>query len=95
MTLPDSKSLRGDNKTFYFDCGSNARGIFLKLSEVRSNHYRSSITVPEKFWDQFIVNMKEFIDKIETEKASQSVAAPETVTIKTEPATIEENTTKS
>ena len=68
VTLPDSKSLRADNKTFYFDCGSNPRGVFLRLSEVRSNRYRSSITVPEKFWDQFVVNMKEFIEKIESGK---------------------------
>jgi transcriptional activator protein Pur-alpha len=68
VTLPDSKSLRADNKTFYFDCGSNSRGIFLRLSEVRSNRYRSSITVPEKFWDQFVVNMREFIEKIESGK---------------------------
>ena len=70
ISLPESKSLRADNKTFYFDCGSNPRGIFLRLSEVRSNRYRSSITVPEKFWDQFVVNMREFIEKVENEKAS-------------------------
>jgi hypothetical protein len=68
VSLPDSKSIRADNKTFYFDCGSNPRGVFLRLSEVRSNRYRTSITVPEKFWDQFVVNMKEFIEKIETGK---------------------------
>ena len=34
--LPESKSLRADNKTFYFDCGSNPRGVFLKISEVRN-----------------------------------------------------------
>ena len=32
--LPESKSLRADNKTFYFDCGSNQLGVFLKISEV-------------------------------------------------------------
>jgi hypothetical protein len=37
VSLPDSKSIRADNKTFYFDCGSNPRGVFLRLSEVRSN----------------------------------------------------------
>ncbi len=30
----DSKSIRADNKTFYFDFGSNPRGSFLKISEV-------------------------------------------------------------
>jgi hypothetical protein len=88
VALPDSKTLRADNKTFYFDCGSNARGIFLRVSEVsffffiifefyvfvfqkvRPSRFRSAITIPEKFWEQFVSNMKEFIDKIEVEKAT-------------------------
>ena len=32
--LPDSKSLRAENKTFFFDYGTNQRGAFLKISEV-------------------------------------------------------------
>ena len=32
--LPESKYLRVGNKHFYFDIGSNARGIFLRISEV-------------------------------------------------------------
>lgn len=61
--LPESKSLRADNKTFYFDCGSNQRGIFLKISEVRQNRYRTSITVPEKYLKQFRDQIAEFVDK--------------------------------
>ena len=90
MAIPESIALRADNKTFYFDCGSNPRGIFLRISEViklnlmiiinrkvcfwkvRPSRFRSAITIPEKFWDQFVSNMKEFINKIEHEKASQS-----------------------
>ena len=34
MAIPESIALRADNKTFYFDCGSNPRGIFLRISEV-------------------------------------------------------------
>ena len=33
--LPESKSIRVGNKTFYFDIGSNTRGIFLRISEVK------------------------------------------------------------
>lgn len=58
--LPESKSLRADNKTFYFDCGSNQRGVFLKISEVRQNRYRTSITVPEKFLKEFQEQINEF-----------------------------------
>ena len=48
----DRKQIRGDNKTFFFDLGSNARGSFLRISEVRSR-YRSSITVPDNLLEQF------------------------------------------
>lgn len=61
--LPESKSLRADNKTFYFDCGSNQRGSFLKISEVRQNRYRTSITIPEKYLKQFKDQINEFIEK--------------------------------
>lgn len=81
--LPESKSLRADNKTFYFDCGSNQRGIFLKISEVRQNRYRTSITVPEKYLKQFRDQIAEFVDKSVSsssesagEQAAAAVAAP-------------------
>jgi len=61
--LPESKSVRAENKTFYFDYGSNQRGVFLKISEVRQNRYRTSITIPEKFICQFSEQIKEFADK--------------------------------
>ena len=64
--LPESKSLRADNKTFYFDCGSNQRGVFLKISEVRQNRYRTLITVPEKYWTQFRDQINEFVEKSTT-----------------------------
>lgn len=60
--LPDSKSLRAENKTFYFDWGSNPRGVFLRINEVRQNRYRTSITVPEKFIQQFRDLMTEFVE---------------------------------
>lgn len=61
--LPESKSLRADNKTFYFDYGSNQRGSFLKISEVRQNRYRTSITIPEKFIAQFSQQIQEFSER--------------------------------
>ena len=33
--LPDSRSMRVENKMFYFDVGSNRRGVYLRVSEVR------------------------------------------------------------
>ena len=32
--LPESKYLRVENKVFYFDVGSNRRGVYLRISEV-------------------------------------------------------------
>lgn len=34
--LPESRQIRSENKMFYFDVGQNNRGVFLRISEVRS-----------------------------------------------------------
>jgi hypothetical protein len=70
--FPESKSLRVNKKMFYFDCGSNVRGSFLKVSEV-NNRYRSSITIPDNFITQFRDLLNEYVDKI-------AVAAPPAAT---------------
>jgi len=57
--LPESKYLRVGNKNFYFDIGSNNRGIFLRISEVRPN-FRTAITIPEKVWSRFRDNINDF-----------------------------------
>jgi hypothetical protein len=77
--LPESKSFRAENKTFYFDCGSNARGVFLKVSEVRQNRYRTSITIPEKYLKQFRDQVNEFVDSIgdvSAESGDNAAAGP-------------------
>jgi transcriptional activator protein Pur-alpha len=61
--LPEGKSLRADNKTFFFDCGSNARGTFLRITESRQR-YRQTIMIPEKFLQQFRTQLTEMIDQI-------------------------------
>lgn len=74
----ESKSLKGENKTFYFDSGSNNRGSFLRITEVRQR-YRRSITVPDKLLEQFKSLISEFAEKREGE---QSTSAPATTTEK-------------
>ena len=32
--LPEARSMRVENKMFYFDVGQNRRGVFLRVSEV-------------------------------------------------------------
>lgn len=83
VELPESKSLRADNKTFYFDCGSNPRGVFLRISEVRSNRYRTSITVPEKYWDQFRKSISDFVDKSSSTGVASTSQAGSTITTTT------------
>ncbi|VDI61920.1 Hypothetical predicted protein [Mytilus galloprovincialis] len=58
--LPESKYLRVENKVFYFDVGSNRRGVYLRVSEVRSN-YRTAVTIPERSWGRFRDMLSEFV----------------------------------
>ncbi|XP_059144928.1 transcriptional activator protein Pur-beta-like isoform X2 [Physella acuta] len=67
--LPESRSMRVENKMFYFDVGSNRRGVYLRVSEVRNN-FRTAITIPERSWGRFRDIISEFVDK--------SSAKPET-----------------
>ncbi|GFO29393.1 transcriptional activator protein pur-beta [Plakobranchus ocellatus] len=62
--LPESKSMRVENKMFYFDVGSNRRGVYLRVSEVsvRSN-FRTAITIPERSWGRFRDILSEFVEK--------------------------------
>lgn len=75
--LPESKSFRADNKTFYFDCGANARGVYVKISEVRLNRYRTSITIPDKFLQQFQESLSEFAEKTKAISLATPAAAVE------------------
>lgn len=63
--LPESKEMRVERKRFYFDCGRNDRGSFLRVSEVTSN-YRSSITIPKQGLSKFKEIFCEMIDKMES-----------------------------
>lgn len=62
--LPESKSMRVENKMFYFDVGSNRRGVYLRVSEVSvRNNFRTAITIPERSWGKFRDILTEFADK--------------------------------
>lgn len=60
--LPESRSMRVENKMFYFDVGSNRRGVYLRISEVRNN-FRTAVTIPERSWARFRDVLSEFVDK--------------------------------
>lgn len=47
VSLPESKFLRVDNRTLYFDSSYNRYGTYLRISEVRSSS-RTAITIPSR-----------------------------------------------
>lgn len=75
--LPEAKSLRADNKTFFFDAGSNARGVYLKISEVRQSRYRTSITIPQSNLQAFRDQINEYLSKLPAAAVAASEAKAE------------------
>ncbi|XP_041365991.1 transcriptional activator protein Pur-beta-like isoform X6 [Gigantopelta aegis] len=66
--LPESRSMRVENKMFYFDVGSNRRGVYMRVSEVRNN-FRTAITIPERSWARFRDVLSEFVDRPEKKES--------------------------
>ncbi|CAH8849568.1 unnamed protein product [Trichobilharzia szidati] len=52
VNLPESKSLRFDNRTLYFDSSFNRFGTYLRISEVRTAS-RTAITIPGRSLTRF------------------------------------------
>jgi len=77
--LPESKYIHVGNKNFYFDIGSNNRGVFLRISEVRAN-LRTAITIPEKAWPRVRDNINEFILAMDRERNQQENSGNNTKT---------------
>ncbi|CAG5132818.1 unnamed protein product [Candidula unifasciata] len=70
--LPESRSMRVENKMFYFDVGSNRRGVYLRVSEVSvRNNFRTAITIPERSWGRFRDIISEFADKSSAKPESE------------------------
>ncbi|KAL5282776.1 PURA family protein [Megaselia abdita] len=69
--LPEERHMKVDNKNFYFDIGQNNRGIYMRISEVKSN-FRTSITVPEKCWTRFRDILSDYCAKMK--KSSNEVS---------------------
>ncbi|XP_018572164.1 transcriptional activator protein Pur-beta isoform X2 [Anoplophora glabripennis] len=61
--LPEGRHMHVDNKNFYFDIGQNNRGVYMRISEVKTN-FRTAITVPEKSWQRFRDILSDYCDKI-------------------------------
>jgi len=65
--LPEPQEMKIERKRFYFDCGRNDRGAFLRVSEVTSN-YRSSITIPKQGLHKFREILDDVVVKMENMK---------------------------
>lgn len=72
--LPESKTLFVGNKSFFFDVGCNRFGVFLRISEVRTNA-RSSVTIPEQHCARFRDIITELSNKI-SEQATVVYGGP-------------------
>uniref|UniRef100_A0A2P2HX53 Transcriptional activator protein Pur-beta-like n=1 Tax=Hirondellea gigas TaxID=1518452 RepID=A0A2P2HX53_9CRUS len=77
--LPEGRHMRVENKNFYFDIGQNNRGIYMRISEVKTN-FRTAITIPEKSWSRFRDIFSDYVDKMkegsDKEKATPSGESP-------------------
>ncbi|XP_037945888.1 transcriptional activator protein Pur-beta [Teleopsis dalmanni] len=72
--LPEERHMKVDNKNFYFDIGQNNRGVYMRISEVKSN-FRTAITVPEKCWIRFRDIFSDYCDKMKKSSDSSSTTA--------------------
>ncbi|XP_076163744.1 purine-rich binding protein-alpha isoform X2 [Ptiloglossa arizonensis] len=70
--LPEGRYMRVDSKNFYFDIGQNNRGIYMRISEVKSN-FRTAITVPEKSWARFRDIFADYCERMRERGAGTNV----------------------
>jgi len=70
--LPEGQHFRVENKNFYFDIGQNNRGVYMRISEVKTN-FRSAITIPEKSWGKFRDVFDDFVDKMKEATEAENV----------------------
>lgn len=68
--LPPSREQRVEQKRFYFDVGSNTRGVYLRISEVTAN-YRNSITIPKRGWVSMRDIIDDFVKKMEDDEEEE------------------------
>nr|XP_034187962.1 transcriptional activator protein Pur-beta isoform X5 [Osmia lignaria] len=70
--LPEGRYMRVDSKNFYFDIGQNNRGIYMRISEVKT-HFRTAITVPEKSWARFRDIFADYCERMRERGAGSNV----------------------
>lgn len=73
LNLPESKSLRVDNRTLYFDSSCNRYGAYLRISEVRTAS-RTAITIPRRALSRFRDIINGLAEDLENVKLPQPSA---------------------
>uniref|UniRef100_A0A914ICX4 Transcriptional activator protein Pur-alpha n=1 Tax=Globodera rostochiensis TaxID=31243 RepID=A0A914ICX4_GLORO len=72
--LPESQTFRTDGKSFFFDPGHNARGDFLKITELKpSVGVRNTIAISIRAIPQFTQIMSKLYDDFQTLRAGEDV----------------------
>uniref|UniRef100_A0A0N5AVD8 Transcriptional activator protein Pur-alpha n=1 Tax=Syphacia muris TaxID=451379 RepID=A0A0N5AVD8_9BILA len=66
IELPESKSIRSENKVFYFDVNHNHRGTFVRVKHLTGR--RSSIAIPQSAWASFSSTFKNLLKSMEKPK---------------------------
>jgi len=69
--LPEGRHCRVENKNFYFDIGQNNRGVYMRISEVKTN-FRTAITIPERSWSRFRDIFSDYCEKMKEDSKTQS-----------------------
>merc|ERR1712055_975128 len=72
--LPEGRHMKVENKNFYFDVGQNNRGIYMRISEVKTN-FRTAVTIPEKSWARFRDIFDDYVEKMKEAVEGSEAAA--------------------
>ncbi|CAM6008490.1 unnamed protein product [Sphagnum balticum] len=72
--MATARVIRAEQKKFFFDLGSNARGQYLRISEVTGVD-RSAIILPALALEQFYETLGQFVDMVKSQGVVASSAA--------------------
>jgi hypothetical protein len=72
--MATARVVRAEQKKFFFDLGSNARGQYLRISEVTGVD-RSAIILPALVLEQFHETLGQFVDMVKSQGPVGSSAA--------------------
>lgn len=72
-TVNEGSYMRFRNKRYFFNINQNQRGIFMRISEIVSPSYQSSMTIAEQSWDDFLQNFSRTIEVFRKSQPNTSI----------------------